>query len=152
MLNACRQSWFRAAIACGLVAVVSACTAPAPTTAPEQAGLDPAAETSPQVPDAATSARLIGERNAWGSTIVAAIERHWARPPGSPNDFLLIVHIEVLPTGQVASSNIEKTSGNVALDKSWLDAVARANPLPTAPEPGAYHRNLNITFSHHPRS
>jgi colicin import membrane protein len=82
--------------------------------------------------------------------IVATIERHWARPPGSPEYFRVIVHLEVLPTGQVVSTNIKETSGNAALDRSWLDAVARANPLPAAPEPGAYHRTMNITFAHHP--
>jgi colicin import membrane protein len=86
------------------------------------------------------------ERTNWTILIAETIHRHWQRPIRAPKDFRAIVHVEVLPTGQLASAKIKKSSGNAAVDRSVFDAVAKSTPLPPPPDPAAYDRDLDITF------
>jgi colicin import membrane protein len=51
-----------------------------------------------------------------------------------------------LPTGDVVSAVVASCNGDEAVRRSIEAAVRDASPLPRAPTPAVFDRNLNINF------
>ena len=81
----------------------------------------------------------------WVDALVGDIEAHWNRPPGTA-DFSCLVRVQQLPDGTVTSAKTVSSCGSPQLDKSVLDAVYRASPLPRPADPSVFDRDLDITF------
>ena len=58
------------------------------------------------------------------------IQRNWNRPPSARNNMEAELMIQLVPTGQVVSVDIIKSSGNEAFDRSAVKAVEKADRFP----------------------
>ncbi len=68
--------------------------------------------------------------NDIAAQIEAKISEAWRYPPSARPDMRTVVRINLVPTGEVVSVSIVKSSGNEAVDRSVIAAVKRAQPLP----------------------
>jgi TonB family protein len=58
------------------------------------------------------------------------IQKNWNRPPSARNNMEAELMIQLVPTGQVVSVDIIKSSGNEAFDRSAVKAVEKADRFP----------------------
>ncbi len=54
----------------------------------------------------------------------------WARPPSARNGMVAVLAIQLVPTGDVVGVSVEESSGNVAFDRSAINAVEKAGRFP----------------------
>ncbi|MBT8149343.1 MAG: cell envelope integrity protein TolA [Pseudomonadales bacterium] len=59
------------------------------------------------------------------ATMSAAIISRWNRPPSARNNMEVLLSIRLVPTGDVVSVSIKRSSGNSALDRSAVLAVEK---------------------------
>ena len=79
----------------------------------------------------------------YSSKIMNGIHQYWSLPPGAGKKGLeTIVAIRILKDGTVIVQRIEKKSGNTLFDRSALQALAKANPLPPPP----YEMEIGVKF------
>ncbi len=80
---------------------------------------------------AAEQAATTGEMSA---TFVALIQQtvinYWSRPPSARNGMEAELAIQLIPTGDVVSVTILRSSGNSAFDRSAVNAVEKAGAFP----------------------
>jgi len=62
---------------------------------------------------------------------------------GNPEVVLLVVQ---LPTGEVLSARLVKSSGHRAYDESVERAILKSSPLPKPDKPELFSRELRLTF------
>lgn len=62
--------------------------------------------------------------------IQAAIEASWNRPPSARHDMQVTLRIQLIPTGEVVSVSVLKSSGDSAFDLSAVNAVRKAERFP----------------------
>ena len=67
------------------------------------------------------------------------IERIWLRPENLPKGLACLLEIRTLPSGDVVSARVIKSSGNVAFDGSAEGAVYDASPLPVPSDKSLYN-------------
>jgi colicin import membrane protein len=88
--------------------------------------------------DSKKAAPLAGRGNAsedYSSRIMDGIQPYWNLPPGIAKKGLeAIVSIKILKDGHIIVLGIEKKSGNALFDRSALQALAKASPLPRPPD------------------
>ena len=84
---------------------------------------------------------------------VAAIQRKvrsgWILPQdlqGNPEAVFLVTQI---PTGEVLTIRLLKSSGNKAYDDAVERAILKASPLPRPPSRDLFSRELKLTFRPH---
>lgn len=58
------------------------------------------------------------------------ISSNWSRPPDARNGMSVVLNLRLVPTGEVVSATIIKSSGNAAFDRSAEQAVARVGGFP----------------------
>jgi len=95
---------------------------------------------------ARTAQQQDAQKALWISQIEDKIRRNWVRPLSSPDEFKCTVKVEQLPGGQVVNARIASSCGGPALDESVVRAVIRSDPLPIAPDPAIFERNILIEF------
>ena len=81
---------------------------------------------------------------AYTDAIRAAIEDNWSRPPSARRDMEVVLRLQLIPTGEVVSVSVVKSSGNEAFDTSAINAVKKAGRFPEvadAPQP-VFERHL----------
>ena len=103
-----------------------------------------------QAMQAETDAQLV---MSYTDAIQAAIEDNWSRPPSARHDMEVILRIQLIPTGEVISVSIVKSSGNDAFDRSAINAVNKAGKFPEVAEapPRVFERHLrSIQLVFHP--
>jgi len=86
------------------------------------------------------------------TTYIAAIrnrvQRNWRRPPGITAGASCKVYVTQAPGGFVMSARVRKcTGGNAAFSKSVEKAVYKADPLPKAPDPSLFDREIVFDFT-----
>ena len=76
------------------------------------------------------------------------VERNWVRPAGWSRDMECIVRVRLVPTGEVISATVIRSSGNAAFDRSVENAVYKAAPLPLPEDKGLFEhfRELELRF------
>jgi TolA protein len=88
--------------------------------------------------DSKKTAPIAGKAHApedYSSRIMDGIQPYWNLPPGIMKKGLeAIVSIKILKDGTVIVLGIEKKSGNTLFDRSALQALAKASPLPRPPD------------------
>jgi periplasmic protein TonB len=95
-------------------------------------GAEATANTALQsTPSAGQVAASQGEINRFVASIRSALAR--TKPNGRGRTGTALVAFAILSDGQIDFVKIEKSSGNVALDQSALDAVRRAAPFKVPP-------------------
>jgi len=65
--------------------------------------------------------------------IDARINQNWISPPGDLKGKICELHVRLIPTGEVISIELSKSSGDPVYDKSAMAAVKKASPLPLPP-------------------
>lgn len=83
--------------------------------------------------------------------IVDRIGRNWSRPPSARRGMICELRIQLIPTGEVVSVVVTKSSGNSAFDRSAEQAVRKAERFPELQklDSADFDRNfrqINITF------
>ena len=61
--------------------------------------------------------------------IYLAVVESWSRPPSARNDMSAVIQVELFPSGDLNSVGVIESSGNLAFDRSALNAVRRASPF-----------------------
>ena len=62
--------------------------------------------------------------------IARVVEDNWSRPPSARNDMEAELVIQLIPTGEVVSVTVTRSSGLVAFDRSAVMAVRKAERFP----------------------
>lgn len=88
---------------------------------------------------AAENAKLAADKQAAEDDIIAQsynqiidekVSANWSRPPSSRNDMVVLVRIQLVPTGVVVGAEVVKSSGDKAFDRSAVQAVKKAERFP----------------------
>ena len=89
--------------------------------------------------------------NSFINLVRNAVEQAWILPSGSNGQLEALVRIQLLPTGELISASISKSSGDATFDRSVLLAVERAAPfremseLPASAQ--SQFREFNLDFN-----
>lgn len=67
-------------------------------------------------------------------------------PPDTPGNAEAIFDVVQLPTGEVMSVNLRKSSGHQAYDAAVERAIRKSSPLPRPDRPEQFQRNLELKF------
>lgn len=94
----------------------------------------------------AMALRSSGALANWLGQIANRVQRAWIRPPNSRPGVECWVYVTQTPGGEVTNVRIGECNGDAALRESIESAVYRASPLPPAPDPALFDRNLNFLF------
>ncbi|MGD8385478.1 MAG: cell envelope integrity protein TolA [Lysobacterales bacterium] len=62
--------------------------------------------------------------------IQATVVNYWSRPPSARNGMEAELAIQLIPTGEVVSVTVIRSSGNPAFDRSAVNAVEKAGAFP----------------------
>lgn len=95
---------------------------------------------------AAASAERQKALNEYIARIQAKVKGNWILPldiQGNPEAIFLVVQ---LPTGEVLSTRLIKSSGNPAYDGAVERAILKSSPLPLPPAGVPFARELKLTF------
>ncbi|MDH4040941.1 MAG: cell envelope integrity protein TolA [Gammaproteobacteria bacterium] len=76
---------------------------------------------------AATSAEMAA---SYAALIQQTVINYWSRPPSARNGMEALLSIQLIPTGEVVSVTVIKSSGNSAFDRSAVNAVQKAGSFP----------------------
>ncbi len=58
------------------------------------------------------------------------VTANWSRPPSARNGMIVVLNIQLVPTGSVVSVEIRESSGDNAFDRSAVRAVEKAESFP----------------------
>ena len=77
------------------------------------------------------AAATAGELSAsYASLIQQTVINYWSRPPSARNGMEALLTIQLIPTGEVISVSVTKSSGSSAFDRSAVNAVEKAGSFP----------------------
>ncbi len=68
--------------------------------------------------------------NQYVAAIQQKVSRNWIRPTGAQQGLTALVAVRVTPGGEVLSARIVRGSGDAVFDRSVINAVLKASPLP----------------------
>jgi colicin import membrane protein len=88
--------------------------------------------------------------NEYGQYIKQKVQRSWIRPPGSSSALSCTVEVRLIPSGEVIDTQIVRSSGNAAFDRSVESAVFKASPLPVPPDPEVMEQFRSLRFEFKP--
>ena len=89
--------------------------------------LSRAMETEEQQQVAMTSDEMAA---SYAALIRQTVMNYWSRPPSARNGMEVLLALQLIPTGEVVSVTVVKSSGNNAFDRSALNAVQKAGQFP----------------------
>jgi colicin import membrane protein len=117
------------------------------------------AEQQAIIADAASRAAELAAAQSAENNLVAqyiaiikdAVSRSWSVPPSAQNGMVVIIRLQLVPTGEVVSKLIIQSSGDDPFDRAALQAVDRAGSFPELRDmPIAVFernfRNFNLQF------
>ena len=78
--------------------------------------------------------------------IQAKIRGNVILPPDIAGNPEAIFDVVQLPTGEIISAEIRKSSGSPIYDDAVLRAILKSSPLPKPDTPDLFQRNLRLTF------
>lgn len=67
---------------------------------------------------------------SYAALIQQTVVNYWSRPPSARNGMEALLAIQLIPTGEVVSVSVLKSSGNTAFDRSAINAVEKAGAFP----------------------
>jgi colicin import membrane protein len=105
------------------------------------------ATAAPKAP--ATATPITGDPAAlatWQSQIQAKIRSNIILPPDLEGNPQAEFDVALLPTGEVLSVKLARSSGNRALDDAWERAILKSSPLPRPSKPEIFVRDLRLKF------
>ncbi|MFN2288223.1 MAG: cell envelope integrity protein TolA [Chromatocurvus sp.] len=112
---------------------------PAPTKPPEPrldtealAELSRRALSEAMAAESAAEVAVTAEEMAasYAALIQRAVIGYWNRPPSARNGMQALLAVQLIPSGDVISVSVVKSSGSAAFDRSAINAVERAGSFP----------------------
>jgi colicin import membrane protein len=97
----------------------------------------------------ATPSTVAGDPAAlatWQNQIQAKIRSNIILPPELAGNPQAEFDVALLPTGEVLSVKLARSSGNRALDDAWERAILKSSPLPRPSKPEIFVRDLRLKF------
>ena len=67
---------------------------------------------------------------SYAALIQQTVVNYWSRPPSARNGMEVLLALQLIPTGEVVSVTVVKSSGNSAFDRSAVNAVQKAEQFP----------------------
>ncbi len=67
---------------------------------------------------------------SYAALIRQTVVNYWSRPPSARNGMETLLALQLIPTGEVVSVTVIKSSGNAAFDRSAINAVEKAGAFP----------------------
>jgi colicin import membrane protein len=67
---------------------------------------------------------------SYAALIQQTVVNYWSRPPSARNGMEALLAIQLIPTGEVVSVSVLKSSGSTAFDRSAINAVEKAGSFP----------------------
>ena len=67
---------------------------------------------------------------SFAALIRQTVVNRWSRPPSARNGMEALLSIQLIPTGEVVSVQVIKSSGSTAFDRSAVNAVEKAGGFP----------------------
>ena len=89
--------------------------------------LSQAVESEAQTQQAMTADELAA---SYAALIQQTVVNYWSRPPSARNGMEVLLALQLIPTGEVVSVSVVKSSGNTAFDRSAVNAVQKAEQFP----------------------
>jgi TonB family protein len=89
--------------------------------------LSQAVESEAQTQEAMTTDDLAA---SYAALIQQTVVNYWSRPPSARNGMEVLLALQLIPTGEVVSVTVVKSSGNTAFDRSAVNAVQKAEQFP----------------------
>jgi colicin import membrane protein len=83
---------------------------------------------------------------SWQSQIVAKVKSNIVLPPDFSGNPEAQFDVLLLPTGEVQSVRLIKSSGSRVLDDAWERAILKASPLPMPAKADVFRRDLRLVF------
>ncbi len=103
-----------------------------------------------RVEEEAQRQREAAQRQRWQTqyvrAITAKIEANWTQPDNWPPGTSCTVRVSQIPGGEVIEARVVHSCGDPFLNRSVENAVLRASPLPTPPDPSVFNRNIEFVF------
>jgi colicin import membrane protein len=79
-------------------------------------------------------ARVAVTAEEMAASYAALIQRtvigYWSRPPSARNGMEALLAVQLVPTGEIVSVTVLRSSGNAAFDRSAVNAVEKAGSFP----------------------
>ncbi|MCB1678972.1 MAG: cell envelope integrity protein TolA [Halioglobus sp.] len=86
-----------------------------------------AAEEEAQAAASATAEEMAA---SYAALIQQTVVNYWSRPPSARNGMEALLSIQLIPTGDVVSVSVIRSSGSAAFDRSAVNAVEKAGSFP----------------------
>jgi colicin import membrane protein len=67
---------------------------------------------------------------SYAALIRETVTGYWSRPPSARNGMQALLELQLVPTGEIVSVRVVNGSGDVAFDRSALNAVEKAGSFP----------------------
>ena len=115
----------------------------------EQLAREQAASQDRQMRDAAAREQLSAKNRAlgaWIAKIQAKIRSNVNLPADVVGNPQAIFDVSLLPTGEVLTVKLKKSSGSKALDEAVERAILKSSPLPRPDDPSVFDRRLELTY------
>ena len=80
--------------------------------------------------DRAMAASAAEMSASYAGLIQRTVINYWSRPPSARNGMEALLSIQLIPTGDIVSVTVLKSSGNGAFDRSAINAVEKAGSFP----------------------
>jgi colicin import membrane protein len=105
------------------------------------------AQARPEAKPAASAPPVAGLPDAgWIDRIRTKIRNNIALPSGIPGNPEVIFDVVQLPTGEVLSATLKKSSGYQPYDDAVYRAILRSSPLPKPDKPEQFVREFTLRF------
>jgi colicin import membrane protein len=85
-------------------------------------------------------------RAAWTDKIRGKIRGNILLPPDLAGNPEAIFEVTLLPTGEVLTHKLKKSSGHKGYDDAVERAILKSSPLPKPEQPGLFERQLELRF------
>ena len=94
----------------------------------------------------AAAARSAAQLDAYQAAIRAKVRGNLLPPPGLQGNPEAIFMVDQLPSGEVLSVRLRRSSGIPALDEAIERAILRSSPLPLPENRALFQRTLELKF------
>lgn len=87
-----------------------------------------------------------GEMARYKALIQQRVQYNWRQPKSATAGVECQVSVQQLPNGEVVDVKVKSCSGDGLFQRSVVDAVYAASPLPLPQDPRLFDRNLTFNF------
>lgn len=103
-----------------------------------------------QAQAAAAAASQRGEIARFEAIIRQKVERSWTRPANTREGLECVVQVRLVPGGEVLQAAVIRSSGNPLFDRSAVNAVYKASPLPVPDDKSMFDHFREFDFKFRP--